>query len=102
MATMDSPDLFAEKLCKTVVIGLPGIGKTTLTNYLADQYAETSGKKLETVSTDQEMRKYIADKDNPLTDKFLASRNIPVKEGRDLLKTATAIMRKMYQDRNPK
>lgn len=45
MATMDSPDLFAEKLCKTVVIGLPGIGKTTLTNYLADQYAETSGKK---------------------------------------------------------
>ncbi len=92
MATMNPSDLFAEKLCKTVVIGLPGIGKTTLTNYLTDQYTEMSGKNLETVSTDLEMRKYIADKDNPFTDDFLISRNIPAREGRDLLKTPAVFM----------
>lgn len=74
MTETTSMDLFAEKLCKTVIIGLPGIGKTTMTDYLAGQYTEMSGKTLETVSTDKEMRAYIADRNNPLTDKFLTDR----------------------------
>ncbi len=91
-------DSFAEKLCKTIIIGLPGIGKTTLTNYLTDQYTEQSGKTLQTLSTDQEMRAYIADKNNPLTDLFLADHNIPVKEGRDLLRTPATFMEKYGEE----
>lgn len=89
-----SPDLFAEKLCKTVIIGLPGIGKTTMTNYLAGQYAEMSGKTLDTVSTDKEMHTYIADRNNPLTDEFLTGCGIPIEEGRSLLKTPVSFMEK--------
>ncbi|MGN1079822.1 MAG: hypothetical protein ACI4TE_06580 [Alphaproteobacteria bacterium] len=77
MTETTSPDLFTEKLCKTVIIGLPGIGKITMTNYLAGQYAEMSGKTLDTVSTDKEMRAYTADKNNPLTDAFLTGCSIP-------------------------
>ena len=91
-------DLFAEQLCKTIIIGLPGIGKTTLTNYLTDQYTELSGQKLQTISTDQEMRSYIADKNNPLTDDFLTARNIPAKEGRDLLKVPASFMEKYGEE----
>lgn len=98
MTMTDSAELFAEKLCKTVVIGLPGIGKTTLTGYLADQYTEMSGKKLETISTDQAMRDYIADKDNPLPDNFLTARNIPAQEGRNLLKTPGIFMERYSEE----
>ena len=94
MTETTSMDLFAEKLCKTVIIGLPGIGTTTMTDYLAGQYTEMSGKTLETVSTDKEMRAYIADRNNPLTDKFLTDRNIPIQEGRRLLETPAVFMEK--------
>lgn len=92
------PDLFAEKLCKTVIIGLPGIGKTTMTDYLAGQYTEMSGKTLGTISTDKEMRAYIADRNNPLTDEFLTGRNIPAQEGRRLLETPAVFMEKYTEE----
>ena len=65
-----------------------------MTDYLAGQYTEMSGKTLETVSTDKEMRVYIADRNNPLTDKFLTGRNIPIQEGRRLLETSAVFMEK--------
>lgn len=98
MTETASPDLFAEKLCKTVIIGLPGIGKTTMTDYLAGQYTEMSGKTLGTISTDKEMRAYIADRNNPLTDEFLTGRNIPAQEGRRLLETPAVFMEKYTEE----
>ncbi len=73
-----------------------------MTDYLAGQYTEMSGKTLETVSTDKEMRAYIADRNNPLTDKFLTGRNIPIQEGRRLLETPAVFYGKIHGNDFPR
>ncbi len=74
-------------LTKTILIGLPGVGKTTLSDEIARLAKEKTGIELETVSSDMKFRAVRKDKNHPVTQKFMKENNIPESDFPLLIKT---------------
>lgn len=60
-------------LCKTILIGMPAVGKSALTNYLQDGFEKSTGRKIPVISTDEEIDKIGKNPENKLLRDFMAS-----------------------------
>ena len=76
-----------EKICKTILIGLPAVGKTTLTEELSRLVKESTGIEMEAVSSDLKFRAVRKDKDHPIITKFMKDYNIAKEDFGLLIKT---------------
>jgi len=75
------------KLTKTIFVGLPGVGKTTLTDELSRLLEKQTGFSTETVSSDLKFRAVRKDQNHPVTQKFMKEYRIPVEDFNLLIKT---------------
>ena len=75
------------KLTKTIIIGLPGVGKSTLSDELARIAKEKTGVEIEAVSSDIRFRNARTDRNNPVVQKFMQDHNIPESDFPLLIKT---------------
>lgn len=64
-------------LAKTILIGLPAVGKTTLTDELSKTTNSEPGSGIEAVSSDLKFRAVRKDKDHPVVQQFMKEHNIP-------------------------
>ena len=69
-----------DKITKTILIGLPAVGKTTLSDELCRLVKEQTGVEIETVSSDLKFRTVRKDKNHPVTQKFMKDYGIPAED----------------------
>lgn len=74
-------------LTKTVLIGLPGVGKSALSNELCRIVKQETGFVLENVSSDLRLREVRKDVNNPVVRKFMQEHNIPPEDFPLLIQT---------------
>lgn len=77
----------ALKLTKTLLIGLPAVGKTTLSDELSRLAKEKTGAEIEAVSSDLKFRAVRKDKEHPVIKKFMKDYRIPDADFPLLIKT---------------
>lgn len=65
-----------ELLTKTILIGMPAVGKTALTGYLCDEFEKSAKSRIDLISTDAEIKKVGKDPENKLLQDFIASRGL--------------------------
>lgn len=70
---MNFSDQDREVLTKTILIGMPAVGKTALTGYLRDEFKNATKSEIDVVSTDDEFKKIRQDPENKLVQSFIAS-----------------------------
>lgn len=87
----------AEFIKKTLIIGLPAAGKSTITERIAQKLTEETGIKLEKISTDAEMTRARKDPANPIITQFLKDYNISESD-RELLRKSPAFMAKYSEE----
>ena len=75
------------KITKTIIIGLPGVGKSTLSDELARIAKEKTGVEIKAVSSDIKFRNARTDRNNPVVKKFMQDHNIPESDFPLLIKT---------------
>ncbi len=75
----------ADNICKTILVGMPAAGKSTMTRYLAEGVAKDTGIKLREVSTDKRIKELAKDKGNAFVVDFLNKRNIPAEDQKLLI-----------------
>ena len=80
-------------LTKTILSGLPGVGKSFLTNELCKKFFEDTGITLDSVSSDMKLREVRRNKNHPIIINFMQKHNIPQEDFPLLIKT-TAFMKK--------
>ncbi len=85
-----------DKLTKTIIIGLPGVGKSTLSDELARIAKEKTGVEIKAVSSDIKFHNIRTDRNNPVVQKFMQDHNIPESDFPLLIKTNEFI--KKYGD----
>ena len=83
--TIETTD--ANKLTKTILVGLPAVGKTTLSDELSRLAKEQTSIELETVSSDLKFRAVRKDKEHPVIKKFMKDYRIPDADFPLLIKT---------------
>ena len=76
-----------DKITKMILIGLPAVGKTTLSDELCRLVKEQTGVEIETVSSDLKFRTVRKDKNHPVTQKFMKDYGIPAEDFPLLIKT---------------
>ena len=64
----------ADNISKTILVGMPAAGKSTMTRYLAEGIAKDTGIKLREVSTDKRIKELAKDKGNACVVDFLNKR----------------------------
>lgn len=74
-------------LTKTVLIGLPGVGKSTLSDELCKIAKEDVNVELESVSSDLRLRDVRRDPNHPVVKKFMKEHHIPDSDFPLLIKT---------------
>ena len=84
---MQEHSLTIDKLTKTILIGLPAVGKTTLSDELSRLAKDKTGTQIETASSDLKFRAVRRDKNHPVTKKFMKEHNIPDSDFPLLIKT---------------
>ena len=77
----------AEKLCKTILVGLPAVGKTTLTEEMSRLVKESTDVEIEAVSSDFKFRAVRKDKDHPIIQKFMKDYHIAKEDFELIIKT---------------
>lgn len=87
----------AELVKKTLIIGLPAAGKSTITKRIAERLTAETGIKLEKISTDTEFTDAQKDPGNPIITQFLKDYNIPESD-RELLRQSPAFMAKYSEE----
>lgn len=80
-----------EILCKTILIGLPTVGKSAITDELCVLVEKDTGIKLENVSSDIKIREVRKDKNDPVIRNFMKEHNIPIEDFPLLIKTSDFI-----------
>ena len=83
-------------LTKTILSGLPGVGKSFLTNELCKKIFEDTGITLESVSSDDRFRETRRNPKHPVIISFMKEYNIPQEDFPLLIKT-TEFMKKISQ-----
>ncbi len=78
-------------LTKTILSGLPGVGKSFLTNELCKKIFEDTGIMLESVSSDNRFREVRRNENHPVTINFMKEHNIPKEDFPLLIKTTEFI-----------
>lgn len=81
------------KLTKTVLIGLPAVGKSTLADELCHIVKEKTGIEIENVSSDLKLRAIRKDANHPVTIKFMQEHNIPESDFPLLIKTSEFVQK---------
>ncbi len=76
-----------QKLTKTILIGLPAVGKSTLSDELSRLAKQETGFKIEAVSSDLKFRAVRKDKNHPIVQKFMKEYHIPDEDFPLLTKT---------------
>jgi len=82
-----------EAICKTILVGLPAVGKSTIADIICAKFEQDTGIKLENVNSDLRFRKVREDKNSPILKKFMREHNIPEEDFPLLIKT-TGFMQK--------
>ena len=82
-----------KNLTKTILSGLPGVGKSFLSDELCKKAFDDTGITLESVSSDLKLRAVRKDKNNPIVINFMKTHNIPQEDFPLLIKT-TEFMKK--------
>lgn len=77
-----------EKLTKTILIGLPAVGKSTLSEELCHVVEEDTGIKMENVSSDLKFREVRKNPNHPVVKKFMKEYKIPESDFPLLIKTS--------------
>jgi len=75
------------KLTKTILIGLPAVGKSALSDELLNLVEKKTGVEIESVSSNLKFRAVRKDKNHPVTKKFMKENNIPDADFPLLIKT---------------
>ena len=78
-------------LTKTILSGLPGVGKSFLANELSKKFFEDTGITLESVSSDVKFREIRKNSTHPVVINFMKSHNIPQEDFPLLIKTSEFI-----------
>lgn len=73
---MNFSDQDKELLTKTILIGMPAVGKTALTGYLRDEFEKETKSEIGVISTDDEFKKIRQDPNNKLVQDFITSHGI--------------------------
>ena len=76
-----------DKLIKTILVGLPATGKTTLSNELYRLVEEKFGVEMESVSSDLKFRAVRKNPNHPVVKNFMKNYNIPTSDFPLLIKT---------------
>ena len=76
-----------EKICKTIMVGLPAVGKSTLSKELFRLVEENTGVQIQSVSSDMKFREVRKDKNSPIVQKFMKEHHIPKEDFPLLIKT---------------
>lgn len=64
-------------ICKTILVGLPGVGKSTLSETMCEMFEKETNTKLESVSSDLKVRAVRSDSNNPVLKNFMKKHHIP-------------------------
>ena len=80
-------------ITKTILSGLPGVGKSFFTGKLCEKFFEDTGISLECVSSDDRSREVRKDPHHPVTTNFMKTHKIPQEDFPLLIKTS-AFMKK--------
>ena len=80
-------------ICKTVLIGMPAAGKSTIGKYIVEGISRDVGVEIQAVSTDLRLKRMANDPNNTFVQKFLGDHDIPLAD-QSLLVTASKFMAK--------
>lgn len=75
----------ADNICKTILIGMPAAGKSTITRYLAQGITHDTGIQLKEISTDKRITELAKDTGNIFVLNFLNKKNIPAQDQKLLI-----------------